>query len=123
MLARFATTAACISDVINGAYFEVALAFFLFAFFARGCCALFFADIRGVLGPASMQADFMVHVLAQVVKAAYFNRSFPVLEHVHAFIIRAGQAAGDGATTAFVFGMLLPGILVGATSSTAGLRR
>src|SRR5437016_6225226 len=121
MLAATASRAG-IGDVINGGHFEVALAFFFFSFLAGGCCGLFFANVRGVLGPASMQADLMVDVLAQVVKAAYFNGPFPMGKHVHAFIVGAGQAAGDGTATAFMVGMLFPGILVhAATSSTAGL--
>src|SRR2546423_1612764 len=126
MLAHFtacslAAAGACVSHMINGAYFEVALAFFFFAFL--GCCALFFADICGILRPIAMQLDFMVHMLAQIVKAAHFHSSLAVSEHVYAFIVRAGQAAGDGAATAFVPGMLFPGILVSAAArSTAGLR-
>ena len=71
-----------------------------------------------------MQLDFMVHMLAQIVKAAHFHRSLAVSEHVDAFIVRAGQAASDGAAaTTFVFRMLFPGILVSAAArSTAGLR-
>jgi hypothetical protein len=52
---------ASITNVINGCYLEVALAFFFFAFTFR---AFLFSDIGAILGPGAVQTHLVSNVLA-----------------------------------------------------------
>jgi hypothetical protein len=83
---------ASITDVIDGRYLEVALAFFFLAFAFR---AFLFSDVGTVFGPGTMQTHLVSNVLASIVQTSDFNLFLAAFQFVNTFIIWAAEAAGE----------------------------